>query len=115
MPPKKKKGNNKGGQDSGGKSEKTGGTKVKCRHILCEKLSKINEALEELKTGAAFAEVAKKFSEDKARHGGDLGWLNRGAMVGEFQDKAFSAPIGEYTQPFKTKFGYHILLVEARK
>eukprot|EP01121_Diplochlamys_sp_Union-15-3_P010504 TRINITY_DN2954_c0_g1_i1.p1 TRINITY_DN2954_c0_g1~~TRINITY_DN2954_c0_g1_i1.p1 ORF type:complete len:109 (+),score=21.07 TRINITY_DN2954_c0_g1_i1:62-388(+) len=108
MPPKKNKGN-KGGDTKGG------GTKVKCRHILCEKQSKSLEALAELQKGIAFAEVAKKFSEDKARHGGDLGWLVRGSMVGEFQEKAFSAPIGQYTQPFKTKFGYHILLVEDRK
>lgn len=39
----------------------------------------------------------------------------RGSMVGDFQEKAFSAEIGKYTQPFKTKFGYHILLVEDRK
>lgn len=49
--------------------------------------------------------VAEKYSEDKARQGGSLGWQARGQMVGEFQEKAFSAPIGKYTEPFKTKFG----------
>lgn len=73
------------------------------------------EALAKLEEGTGFAEVAKTYSEDKARSGGDLGWQVRGSMVGEFQDVAFSAPIGKYTQPFKTQFGYHILLVEDRQ
>jgi len=39
------------------------------RHILCEKQSKCLEALERLKAGEKFSEVAAKFSEDKARQG----------------------------------------------
>ena len=68
-----------------------------------------------LEEGRSFADVAKEYSEDKAKYGGDLGWMVRGSMVGDFQDMAFSSEIGKYTQPFKTKFGYHILLVEDRK
>lgn len=75
--------------------------------------------------GVAFATVAEKYSEDKARQGGSLGWMARGkkskkktknkinsnmnvgSMVGPFQDKAFEQPIGQYSQePVKTKFGY---------
>ena len=88
---------------------------VKCRHILCEKQGKIMEALEKLKAGQSFASVAQAYSEDKARDGGNLGWMARGSMVGPFQERAFSAPIGKYTEPFKTQFGWHILLVEDRK
>ena len=88
---------------------------VKCRHILCEKQGKIMEALEKLKAGQSFASVAQAYSEDKARDGGNLGWMARGSMVGAFQERAFSAPIGKYTEPFKTQFGWHILLVEDRK
>jgi NIMA-interacting peptidyl-prolyl cis-trans isomerase 4 len=69
----------KGGK-SGTVKEQKGGTKVKVRHILCEKYSKIQDALAKLKEGVPFAEVAKQYSEDKARHGGDLGWLVRGSM-----------------------------------
>jgi len=39
------------------------------RHILCEKQSKCLEALERLKAGEKFSEVAAKYSEDKARQG----------------------------------------------
>jgi NIMA-interacting peptidyl-prolyl cis-trans isomerase 4 len=69
----------KGGKGGAAKEQK-GGTKVKVRHILCEKYSKIQEAYEKLKEGVPFAEVAKQYSEDKARHGGDLGWMVRGSM-----------------------------------
>lgn len=91
------------------------------RHILCEKQSKSLEALEKLKSGMKFNEVAAQYSEDKARSGGDLGWMTRGSMVGPFQDAAFALPVSSlgnavYTDPpVKTKFGYHIIMVEGKK
>lgn len=42
---------------------------INVRHILCEKHSKKEEALEKLKNGAKFDEVAREMSEDKARQG----------------------------------------------
>ncbi|XP_055356557.1 peptidyl-prolyl cis-trans isomerase NIMA-interacting 4-like [Paramacrobiotus metropolitanus] len=98
-----------------------GGTAVKVRHILCEKHGKIMEAMEKLKAGSKFDEVARELSEDKARQGGDLGWMTRGSMVGPFQDAAFALPTSSlaspvYTDPpVKTSFGYHIILVEGKK
>ncbi|XP_065055697.1 peptidyl-prolyl cis-trans isomerase NIMA-interacting 4-like [Rhopilema esculentum] len=132
MPPK---GKSKGGGDSkkgaagkdgskgkeDGKGKSGAGTSVKVRHILCEKHSKVMEAMEKIKAGQKFNEVATQYSEDKARHGGDLGWMTRGSMVGPFQDAAFALqpstvdkPI--YTDPpVKTKFGYHIIMIEGKK
>lgn len=111
------KGGKKGG--GGGDDDTAGGsgyTKIKVRHILCEKHSKIMEAMEKLAGGASFADVARDYSEDKARNGGDLGWKIRGEMVGPFQDAAFALPKGGMTpQPVKTGFGYHIILVEDKK
>lgn len=52
---------------------------------------------------------------------GDLGWMTRGSMVGPFQDAAFALPVSSmdkpvYTDPpVKTKFGYHIIMVEGKK
>jgi NIMA-interacting peptidyl-prolyl cis-trans isomerase 4 len=93
---------------------------IKVRHILCEKFSKISQALEKLNNGDRFDQVATEYSEDKAKQGGLLGWQTRGQMVGVFQDAAFkltpstpAKPI--YTEPIKTKFGYHIIMVEDRK
>ncbi|KAG8235226.1 hypothetical protein J437_LFUL015918 [Ladona fulva] len=129
MPPKKGggskpaakgKGDKDDGDSSGGKTKK-GGSAVKVRHILCEKQSKALEALEKIKSGMKFPDVAAQYSEDKARQGGDLGWMTRGSMVGPFQDAAFDLPISTvanpvYTDPpIKTKFGYHIIMVEGKK
>uniref|UniRef100_A0A0B7BG43 Peptidyl-prolyl cis-trans isomerase n=1 Tax=Arion vulgaris TaxID=1028688 RepID=A0A0B7BG43_9EUPU len=117
-----KSGKSKGaeGGEEEGKTSK-GGTAVKVRHILCEKQSKVLEAIEKLKSGMKFSEVAAQYSEDKARQGGDLGWMTRGSMVGPFQDAAFALPNStidkpHYTDPpVKTKFGYHVIMVEGKK
>lgn len=42
---------------------------MKVRHILCEKHSKVMEAMEKIKAGQKFSEVATAYSEDKARQG----------------------------------------------
>ncbi|EDO36374.1 predicted protein, partial [Nematostella vectensis] len=107
--------------DDGASKAKKGGTSVKVRHILCEKHSKAMEAMEKLKAGQKFNEVATAYSEDKARQGGDLGWMTRGSMVGPFQEAAFELQTSTvdrpvYTDPpVKTKFGYHIIMVEGKK
>ncbi|CBY33960.1 unnamed protein product, partial [Oikopleura dioica] len=94
---------------------------INVRHILCEKQSKVLEAMGKLKEGQAFNTVATNYSEDKARSGGSLGWLLRGTMVGPFQEAAFQLPIStcsnpSYTDPpVKTKFGYHIIMIEGKK
>uniref|UniRef100_A0A915JPS4 Peptidyl-prolyl cis-trans isomerase n=1 Tax=Romanomermis culicivorax TaxID=13658 RepID=A0A915JPS4_ROMCU len=108
-------------KSSGSKGTAKGGTSVKVRHILCEKHSKCMEAMEKLKAGVKFNEVASQYSEDKARQGGDLGWMIRGSMVGPFQDAAFALTVSSldkpiYTDPpIKTQFGYHIIMVEGKK
>ncbi|KAK4313707.1 hypothetical protein Pmani_014995 [Petrolisthes manimaculis] len=121
-------GGGKGGGKGGGGAEKgaegkekKGGTSVKVRHILCEKQSKVLEAMEKIKSGSKFNEVAAEYSEDKARSGGDLGWMTRGSMVGPFQDAAFALPVSTLASPVftdppvKTKFGYHLIMVEGKK
>lgn len=66
-----------------GKDKAGTGTSVKVRHILCQKLSKANEAINRLSNGEKFNVVAQEMSEDKAKSGGDLGWQVRGQM-GEY-------------------------------
>jgi peptidyl-prolyl cis-trans isomerase NIMA-interacting 4 len=89
------------------------------RHILCEKHSKKEEALTKLNEGAKFDEVAREFSEDKARQGGSLGWKVRGSLIKEFEDAAYELDPSTTGNPkwaeVKTREGYHILMVEGRK
>jgi len=75
-----KKGNTKDAKASGSKSKDTKepkddkkklkpATSINVRHILCEKHSKKEEAIAKLNEGVKFDEVAREFSEDKARQG----------------------------------------------
>ena len=65
------------------------------------------------KNPAAFADIAKKESQDpgSAAQGGDLGFFPRGTMVKPFEDAAFSAKKGEIVGPVKSDFGYHVIRV----
>lgn len=69
----KNKGKGKDAGDSkdagGGKGKLKPATSINVRHILCEKHSKKEEALEKIRNGAKFDEVAREMSEDKARQG----------------------------------------------
>lgn len=55
--------------EKGGAGKQKGAQSINVRHILCEKHSKKEEALAKLNAGAKFDEVAREFSEDKARQG----------------------------------------------
>ena len=71
---------------------------------------KIDSIYALLKAGANFEELAKAESQDgSARNGGELGWFGRGRMVQPFEDIAFSLADGEISEPFETRFGYHII------
>lgn len=61
--------------------------------------------------GADFAALAKANSQDPGSKdsGGDLGWVDRGAMVKPFDDALFAMKAGEISGPVKTDFGYHVL------
>lgn len=73
----------------------------------------IYQIYRQLKNGADFETLAKKHSDDKgsAKKGGDLGWFGRGYMVKPFEDMAFTSMFREGTisEPFETKFGWHII------
>lgn len=83
---------------------------MRASHILVEKQSQALKILEELKTGADFKDLAKKYSIcPSGKKGGDLGQFNRGQMVREFEQAAFSLKQGEISGLIKTQFGYHII------
>lgn len=71
--------------------------------------------LVQLKHGADFEELAKRYSMDPGTKnlGGDLGWNRRGSgLVPEFEAMMFSLRPGELSPVFKTSFGYHIIRVD---
>ena len=75
------------------------------------------QVLKEAKSGADFAALAKKYSQDEtsAAQGGDLDYFSRGRMVGAFETAAFAMKPGEISDLVKTEFGYHIIKLTDRK
>ena len=95
----------------------------KVRHILLEPnvmtdSKEINKKLLDMKNQIKnlddFILFAKKFSEDKGSgyKGGDLGYQRPKALVKEFADIMKSTPLKKISDPFQTRFGWHILYVE---
>ena len=91
------------------------------RHILI-KLSEItseNEGRqklmgikERLENGIKFEDMAKQYSEDpSATNGGDLGWINPGDTVPEFEKTMKQLNINQISDPIKTPFGWHLIQV----
>jgi peptidyl-prolyl cis-trans isomerase D len=64
-----------------------------------------------------FAEEARLESDDEASgaQGGELGWISKGQMVPEFEAVAFTSAPHVVSMPVKTRFGYHLILVEERQ
>ena len=73
----------------------------------------ISQADNELKNGAAFEIVVEKYT-DCADQGGDLGSISRGQMVEEFEDIVFNLGVGQVSEVFRTRFGFHIAKVYGR-
>jgi len=74
----------------------------------------INAAKEEMANGAAFEMVVDKYT-DCADNGGDLGFIMKGQMVEEFEDLVFNLGIGQTSDIFRTRFGFHIAKVYSRE
>ncbi len=80
-------------------------------------LNKIKEVQDKLAQGEDFKELARLYSDDRASAeiGGELGTFTRGQMVKAFEDAAFSQEINVVSEPVRSRFGYHLILVEDRK
>ncbi len=89
---------------------------VRARHILVPTEKEAKEIVAELKNGAHFATLAKEKSKDPAAaQGGELGWFTKDQMVPEFAAAAFKLHKGQFSDPVKTQFGWHIIQVEDRR
>jgi peptidyl-prolyl cis-trans isomerase D len=84
---------------------------------VAEAQRRAEDLLKQLKAGANFEDLAKKYSEDpgSAKEGGSLGWIGKGRTVPEFEKAAFSQPIGKVGDLVKSSYGFHIIRVDARQ
>ena len=78
---------------------------------------KINDLYAQLRNGADFASLASTYSDDpgSAGRGGDLDWVGEEQMIGPFEAMMKNTAVGDYSAPFKTQFGWHILKVEGKR
>ena len=90
---------------------------VKASHILVNSKEQALRIKKEIESGnISFEQAAQKYSScPSGAKGGDLGYFKRGQMVKEFEDAAFSLPVGKISNPVKTQFGYHLILVTAKQ
>lgn len=101
------------------------GERVRASHILVlvpeaadaatkdQARTKAADILTEVKAGADFAALAKQHSQDpgSAPSGGDLGYFERGQMVGPFEEAAFALSSGQTSELVESRFGFHIIRV----
>ncbi len=95
------------------------------RHILVrvnettsesEAKAKIERIKDRIDTGGSFVDQAKLNSEDaSASKGGDLGWVNPGDTVPEFEQAMNKLKLTEVSGPVRSPFGWHLILVEERR
>ena len=89
-------------------------TSVKAKHILVDTRAEAIKIKQDLDEGGSFDYYAARYSKCPSgrRNGGSLGYFERGQMVKPFEDAAFNAEQGKVTEPIKTQFGWHLILVE---
>jgi len=95
------------------------------KHILIDKdkhkndpaKAKIDSVYQKLKNGEKFEELAKKYSDDvqTGSNGGELGWVFAYDMIKEFEDQVLILKEGEYSEPFMSEYGYHIIYLSGVK
>jgi len=90
---------------------------VEARHILVDSEDKAKEVVEKVGKGEDFSKLAEEYSNDPGSkaQGGKLGYFSKGQMVKEFEDAAFALKKGEVSKPVKSKFGWHIIMVDDRR
>jgi peptidyl-prolyl cis-trans isomerase D len=75
---------------------------------------KAEELLARLRSGEAFAELAKAESDDpgSAKQGGDLGFFGKGVMDPAFEEATFALEKGQISEPVRSSFGFHLIMLE---
>jgi peptidyl-prolyl cis-trans isomerase SurA len=78
--------------------------------------AKIMQIRDRILRGASFAQMAKLYSEDGSNaKGGDLGWVSKGETVPEFERVMVGLPLNTVSEPVRSPFGWHLILVEGKR
>jgi peptidyl-prolyl cis-trans isomerase D len=84
---------------------------------VAEAQHRAEDLLKQLKNGAKFEDLAKKYSEDpgSANVGGSLGWIGRAQMTPEFEKAAFALSKGQISDVVKGSDGFHIIRLDDKQ
>jgi len=99
---------------------------TRSRHILIrpneliseeDAKNRLLEFRQRILDGEDFGRLARLYSVDygSGSEGGDIGWMDSGDTVKEYEDVTDSLEEGEISQPFRTQFGWHIVQVTGRR
>lgn len=99
-------------------------TEHRARHILLREddgsdrpRRELAELRRRIRDGTSFEQLARQYSEDEdtAPRGGNLGWFGPGEMTPAFQEVIETLEPGQVSEPFRTRFGWHIVEVLERR
>lgn len=89
---------------------------IRASQILTYEKQRAEQALEEIRNGADFVQVARKYSESSdAETGGDLGFFAKEVMPPEFDKAILSLKMGEVSEIIQTSYGYQIFKLTGRR
>ncbi len=89
---------------------------VRASHLLVDTKDQAENIKQEINAGKDFGQAASEVSKcPSGSRGGDLGYFGRGMMVPEFEQAAFSMPVGQVSEPIKTQFGWHLIKVTDKR
>ncbi|MCP4469187.1 MAG: molecular chaperone SurA [Gammaproteobacteria bacterium] len=106
--------------------EKTMRKQTKSRHILLKPNELVSEDdvrlrllefRERIEAGEDFTRLARLYSVDYSTgvDGGDMGWLDPGVTVSEYEEATSLLEEGELSQPVHTRYGWHLIQVTGRR
>ena len=85
-------------------------------HILVKDKTQAEELLKQVKQGAQFESLARKYSSCPSKSaGGDLGWFGPGKMVAAFESAVKQLSPGSVGNVIQTQFGYHLIKCTGRR
>lgn len=90
---------------------------IKCQgKDTLDAMTKINAIYKKLQSGESFENLAKEFSEcPSGKNGGSLGYVDVFSTVYDFENVMYATPVGMYSRPFRSEFGYHVIKVYDKK
>lgn len=90
---------------------------VKIRHVLVKTKADAQKVVQRLEKGEDMEKIAKEVSKDPLakKNAGLIGWIKKGSSEAAIEEAAFVIPVGRFSEPIQTKYGWHVIRVEDTK